>query len=73
MGNKESDGADNVFGKLKGWPQFSKVECMAILADDSWDEWMTWMGKITGFFTELSVRIFKAGRIEEAWDWLESV
>ena len=32
--------------ELKGWPQFSKVERMAIVADDSWDEWMTWMVKI---------------------------
>lgn len=59
--------------ELKGWPQFSKVERMAIVADDSWDEWMTWMVKITGIITGLSVRFFKAGRIEEAWDWLEAV
>ena len=37
--------------ELKGWPQFSKVERMAIVADDSWDEWMTWMVKIAGIFT----------------------
>jgi|WetSurMetagenome_2_1015567.scaffolds.fasta_scaffold731922_1 hypothetical protein len=37
------------------------------------DDWMTWMVKITGIFTGLSVRFFKAGRIEEAWDWLETV
>jgi hypothetical protein len=59
--------------ELKGWPQFSKVERMAIVADDSWDEWMTWVVKITGIITGLSVRFFKAGRIEEAWDWLEAV
>ena len=58
--------------ELKGWPQFSKVERMAIVADDSWDEWMTWMVRITGIFTGLSVKFFKTGRIEEAWDWLES-
>jgi hypothetical protein len=45
---------------------------MAIVADDSWDEWMTWMVKITGVFSGLSVRFFKAGRIEEAWDFLEA-
>ena len=59
--------------ELKGWPQFSKVERIAIVADDSWDEWMTWMVKITGFITGQSIRFFKAGRIEEAWDWLETV
>jgi hypothetical protein len=59
--------------ELKGWPQFSKVERMAIVADDSWDEWMTWMVRITGIFTGLSVRFFNAGRIEEAWDWLEAM
>lgn len=59
--------------ELKGWPQFLKIERMAIVADNSWDEWMTWMVKITGIFTGLSVRFFKAGRIEEAWDWLEAI
>jgi hypothetical protein len=34
---------------------------------------MTWMVKIAGIFTGTSVRFFKAGRIEEAWDWLEAV
>jgi hypothetical protein len=62
-----------VWEELKGWSQFSKVERMAIVADESWDEWMTWMVKITGIFTGLSVRFFKKGRIEEAWDWLETV
>ena len=62
-----------VWEELKGWSQFSKVERMAIVADDSWDEWMTWMVKIAGIFTGLSVRFFKMGRIEEAWDWLEAV
>jgi hypothetical protein len=62
-----------VWEELKGWSQFPKVERMAIVADESWDEWMTWMVKITGIFTGLSVRFFKKGRIEEAWDWLETV
>ena len=53
-------------------PQFLKVERMAVVADDSWDEWMTWMVRITGIFTGLLVRFFKAGKIEEAWDWLEA-
>lgn len=64
---------ESVWQELKNWPQFSKVERIAIVADDSWDEWMTWMVKITGFFTGTSVRFFKAGRIEEAWDFLESM
>jgi hypothetical protein len=62
-----------VMEELKGWPQVSKVERLAVVADDSWDEWMTWMVKIAGIFTGISVRFFKAGRIEEAWDWLEAV
>jgi hypothetical protein len=64
---------ESVREELKGWPQFSKVERIAIVADDSWDEWMTWMVKITGFITGQSFRFFKAGRIEEAWDWLEAM
>jgi hypothetical protein len=64
---------DSVWEELKGWPEFSRIERLAIVADDSWDDWMTWMVKITGFLTRLEVRFFRSGRIEEAWDWLESV
>ena len=62
---------ESVWQELKAWPQFSKVEQMAVVADESWDDWMTWMVKITGIFTGLIVRFFRKGRIEEAWDWLE--
>jgi hypothetical protein len=58
--------------ELKGWKPFSKVERIAFVVDDSWDEWVTWIVKITGIVTGTSVRFFKAGRIEEAWDWLET-
>ena len=50
-----------------------KSRRIAIVADDSWDEWMTMMVKITGFIMGQSVRFFRAGRIEEAWDWLEAM
>jgi hypothetical protein len=59
--------------ELKGWPQVSKIERLAVVADDSWDEWMTWMVRILGRVTGIQVRFFKKGRIEEAWDWLEAV
>ena len=60
--------------ELKEWPQFSKkIERIAIVADDSWDDWMTWMAKIAGMVTGTPVRFFRAGRIEEAWDWLEAM
>ena len=57
---------------IKEWRQVSKIERIAVVADDSWDEWMTWVVRIAGFFTGIPVRFFRAGRIEEAWDWLEA-
>jgi hypothetical protein len=59
--------------ELANMPQFAKVERMAIIADDSWDEWMTWMVRITGIFSGTQIQFFKAGRIEQAWDWLEKM
>ena len=64
---------EGAWEEMKRWPQMSKVERIAIVADDSWDEWMTMMVKITGFIMGQSVRFFRAGRIEEAWDWLEAM
>ena len=64
---------EGAWEELKGWPQVSKLERLAIVVDDSWDEWMTWMVRILGIVTGIPVRFFKAGRIEEAWDWLEAV
>ena len=62
-----------VWEELASMPQFSKVERMAIIADDTWDEWMTWMVKIAGIFSGAQVQFFKTGRIEQAWDWLEAM
>jgi len=62
-----------IWEELANWPKFSKVERMAIVADDSWDEWMTWMVRIAGIFSGTQIRFFKAGRIEQAWDWLETM
>jgi hypothetical protein len=57
--------------EFANWQKFSKIEKMAIIADDSWDEWLTWTLKIFSVLTRTSVRFFKSGRVEEAWDWLE--
>ena len=32
---------EGAWEEMKRWPQMSKVERIAIVADDSWDEWMT--------------------------------
>jgi len=63
----------SMWEEFHNWPLFSKIERMAVVADDSWDEWMTWAVKIFSIFTRVPVRFFRTGRMEEAWDWLEKV
>ena len=65
--------AGGVWEEFKNWPLFSKIERMAIVADDSWDEWLTWTVKIFAIFTGKPVRFFRIERMEEAWDWLEGM
>jgi hypothetical protein len=57
--------------EFRNWHMFSKIERTAIVADDTWDEWMSWMVKIYGIFSGTPFRFFRIDRMEDAWDWLE--
>ena len=60
-----------VWEEFKNWPLYSKIERTAIVADDSWAEWMSWMLMMFGMITGLSVKFFRLDQRENAWDWLE--
>jgi hypothetical protein len=62
-----------VWEEFRNWSLFTRVERMAILADDSWDEWMTWAITIYSVLARMPVRFYRIDRTEEAWDWLEKV
>ncbi|MBP1929052.1 hypothetical protein J2741_001599 [Methanolinea mesophila] len=53
-------------------PKFLKVERLAVVVDETWDEWMTWLFRAFSTLTGTKVRFFKKERVQEAWDWLKS-
>lgn len=52
--------------------KFPAVERMAMVIDESWDEWMTWMFQGFTTLTGTELRFFKQDRLAEAWEWIRS-
>ena len=48
------------------------VERMALVVDDTWDEWMTWLFKAFTSVSRTELRFFRQDRNQEAWDWIRS-
>jgi hypothetical protein len=53
-------------------PKFRDVKKLAIVVDETWDEWMTWLFRVFTALTGTKVRFFRKERLSEAWDWLKS-
>ena len=53
-------------------PKFWDVEKLAMVVDETWDEWMTWLFRVFTRVTGNELRFFKKERLPEAWDWLKS-
>jgi hypothetical protein len=53
-------------------PKFRDVEKLAVVVDETWDEWMTWLFRVFSAVTGMKLRVFKKERLTEAWDWLKS-
>jgi SpoIIAA-like len=50
-------------------PKFFSIECMAVVVDESWDEWMTWLFRLFAAIG-IEIRFFREDRMDEAWNWL---
>jgi hypothetical protein len=68
--------------KFEGWtvggawedlilgPKFVSVEKLAVVVDETWDEWMTWLFRIFTALTRTETQFFRSERINEAWEWV---
>lgn len=73
-----------VMENFKGWTvggiwedlhlgtKLSKFEKMAVVIDDSWDEWITVLFKAFSTLTGTELRFFKKERMPEAWEWIRA-
>jgi hypothetical protein len=48
------------------------IERMALVVDETWDEWMTWLFKAFTAFSRTELRFFRKDRNQEAWDWVRA-
>jgi hypothetical protein len=51
------------------WPKFLSIERMAIVVDETWDEWMTWLFRLFAAIG-IDLRFYREDRLEEAWEWI---
>jgi hypothetical protein len=68
--------------KFEGWtvggawedlilgPKFVSVEKLAVVVDETWDEWMTWLFRIFTALTRTETQFFRVERLTEAWEWI---
>jgi hypothetical protein len=46
------------------------IERMAIVVDETWDEWMTLLFQAFAVLTRTDLKFFRQDRNQEAWDWI---
>jgi hypothetical protein len=52
--------------------KLSKFEKIALVIDESWDEWITLLFKAFSTVTRTELRFFKKERLAEAWEWIRA-
>jgi hypothetical protein len=52
--------------------KFPAVERMAMVIDESWDEWMTWLFQGFTTLTGTELRFFTKDRLPAAWEWIRA-
>jgi hypothetical protein len=52
------------------WPKFVSCERMAVVIDENWQEFMTWLFTVVAKITHIEIRFFRVSQVSEAWNWL---
>ncbi|WP_292522045.1 STAS/SEC14 domain-containing protein [Methanoculleus sp.] len=55
---------------LKDWPGMRKVDRIAIVGGERWEEWMSRLPGLFVGFTGIDVRYFTSDHLDSALDWL---
>jgi len=53
------------------WPKFRSCERMAIVVDDGWHEFLTWLMKVSGKIMHIDIKFFPTAKTADAWTWLK--
>jgi len=52
------------------WPKFMSIRRMAIVVDDNWHEFATWLFSVFASLTHMELRFYRKTQLPEAWSWL---
>ncbi|WP_332448551.1 STAS/SEC14 domain-containing protein [Methanoculleus sp.] len=55
---------------LKRWPGMGKVDRIAVVGGEKWEEWMNHLPGLFVGFVGIDVRYFTEGSLDDALDWL---
>ena len=54
------------------YPRFMSCERMAVVIDDNWHDFMTWLFSVFARMTHAEIRFFKSAQMDDAWNWLKA-
>ena len=54
------------------WPKFLSMERFAVVVDDNWHEFMTWLFSVFVRLSHSEIKFFRMDQRAEAWAWLKA-
>ena len=63
--------AHGAWDDFVNWPKFMAVERLAVVVDENWHDFMSWLFSVFAKMAHAKIRFFPAERIAEAWTWLK--
>jgi hypothetical protein len=54
------------------WPRFLSMERFAVVIDENWHDFMTWLFSVFARLSHSEIKFFHTGQRKEAWEWLKA-
>lgn len=54
------------------WPKVRSCERMAVVVDEDWHEFMSWLFTAYAKVTHIDIKFFRTAQLAEAWAWLKA-
>ena len=64
--------AHGAWDDFVNWPKFMACERMAVVIDENWHEFMTWLFKVFAGMAHIEIRFFRVSQMADAWNWLRA-
>ena len=64
--------AQGAWDDFINWPKFMSVERMAIVVDENWHEFISWLFSVFAQITHIELKFFRKDQLTDAWVWLRA-